>query len=356
MLEMRGKIITSDEMLAIPVVEISDLSQISTAPLVSVVVATYNHEAYIKQTIEGILSQQCDFPIEVIISEDNSKDRTLDICLDYQKTYPHLIRVVTWHENVSFGVHFLRIWGRARGKYVATCEGDDYWIDPTKLTKQVALMEQFPDTSLCGARTRLINEIPGEIPTKAMIGPERNRIKYSLRDVMTTYLFHTSTFMFRKSKLQFSDNIRSLTYLDDYLLALSAIHGSLRCLPDVVSVYRQHLGGVYTGRTLDFHYYHAVAVCEALLDIVDASDARYVKIGLGLVQYERCFHLINEGRISEARQMAHGVLRRLAGHNLSNVLLLLFHVYLPKPYATMKQLGENMGINRYIRRFLTTIP
>ncbi len=349
---MKGGFITRDEMLTIPAVEISDLSQISTAPLVSVAVLTYNHEAYIEQAIEGILAQQCDFPIELIIGEDNSKDRTLDICLDYQKTYPHLIRVVTWHENVGATANFLRIWGRTRGKYVAGCEGDDYWIDPAKLTKQVALMEQFPETSLCGAGTRVLNEIPGKIPTNAVIGPKRSSIKYSLRDVMTTYLFHTSTFMLRKSKLRFSANIRSLVYLDFYLTLLSAFHGSLRCLPDVVSVYRQHPGGIYTGSTTDLQYNHMVAVCEALLDIVDAHDAGYVKIALDHVQYGRIHHMIDDGRISEARQMAHGLLRRLTRQNLLKALLLFFHIGLPKSYAFIKQLGDNIGINRYFRGLL----
>lgn len=349
---MKGGFITRDEMLTIPAVEISDLSQISTAPLVSVTVITYNHEAYIEQTIEGILAQQCDFPIELIIGEDNSKDRTLDICLDYQKTYPHLIRVVTWHENVGGNANFLRVWGRTQGKYVACCEGDDYWIDPTKLTKQVALMEQFPETSLCGARTRVLNEMPGKIPTNAVLGPKRSGIKYSLRDVMITDLCHVSTFMFRKSKLRFSENIRSLFYVDFYLTALSAIHGSLRCLPDVVSVYRQHPGGITAGSTTDLDYYGDVAVCEALLDIVDAHDAGYVKIGLDRVQYARIHHMIDDGRISEARQMAHGLLRRLTRQNLLKALLLFFHIGLPKPYAFMKQLVDNVGINRYFRRFL----
>lgn len=349
---MKGEIITNDEMLAIPAVEISDLSQISTAPLVSVIVVTYNHEAYIEQAIEGILAQQCDFPIEVIIGEDKSTDRTLDICLDYQKTYPHLIRVVTWHENVGPTANFLRVWGRTRGKYVAGCDGDDYWIDPAKLTKQVALMEQFPETSFCGARARVLNEIPGKILLPAVFGAERSSSKYSLKDVWTSYLCHTSTFMFRKSKLRFSENIRSLVCLDRYLQSLSAIHGSLRCLPDVVSVYRLHPGGLYMGSSLDLQYHHTVAVCEALLDIVDAHDACYIKIGLDLAQCTKCHDLIDEGRISEARQMAPGFLRRLARHNLLKALFLFFHVCLPKPYAFMKQLGENVGINRYVRRFL----
>ena len=150
---MWGKIITREEMLAIPAVEISDLDKIAPEPLVSVILITYNHEAYIEQTLEGILAQQCDFPFELIITEDKSQDHTLEICLGYQKKYPQLIRVVTWRENVGLNSNFLRVWGRARGKYAALCEGDDYWIDAAKLAKQVAIMEESPETTLSGATT-----------------------------------------------------------------------------------------------------------------------------------------------------------------------------------------------------------
>ena len=89
---MRGSIITLAEMLAIPALEIGDLSQISPAPLVSVIVVTYNHEAYIEQTIQGILAQQCDFPIEIIIGEDKSRTGRWRSAQDYQQRYPQIVK------------------------------------------------------------------------------------------------------------------------------------------------------------------------------------------------------------------------------------------------------------------------
>ena len=333
---MRGNLITRDEMLAIPAFEISNLSRMAPEPLVSVVVVTYNHEKYIEQAIEGILAQQCDFPFELIIGEDKSTDKTLEICLNYQEKHPDLIRVVTWRENLGISENYLRSIGRSRGKYIALLEGDDYWIDPAKLTKQVALMEQFPDTSLCGAWTRVVTEVPGKNLPTTLIGPEKSRTKYSLKDVMTSYLCHTSTFLLRKSKLCFTEHFRATVYPDVYLQCLSVINGSLRCLPDVVSVWRHHSGGLCIGGNPYLHYDLNVAIREALLDVVNPYDARYVKIGIDLMQYKKCHHLINDGRISEARQMAPGLLRRLFGHDLLKALILSFHVCLPKSYAFMK--------------------
>jgi len=116
---MREAIITRDEMLAIPASEIIDLRQMPSELLVSVIVITYNQEVYIEQTIDGFLAQHCYFPIELIIGDDKYQDRTLEICVYYQKRYPQIVRIVTWHENVGLNANLLRVWGRARGKYLS---------------------------------------------------------------------------------------------------------------------------------------------------------------------------------------------------------------------------------------------
>jgi glycosyltransferase involved in cell wall biosynthesis len=129
----------------IPCQETSDPAVLSKNPLVSVKMITYNHELYIAQAIEGVLLQKTDFSIELIIGEDCSTDRTREIVIDYQKKYPDLIRVITWEENVGMQKNSLRTNKACRGKYIAICEGDDYWIDPLKLKKQVDFLEANAD-------------------------------------------------------------------------------------------------------------------------------------------------------------------------------------------------------------------
>jgi len=351
---MKGSFITQDEMLAIPAQEISDQSQIAPEPLVSVIVVTYNHEAYIAQNIKGILAQQCDFPFELIIGEDQSTDRTLEICLSYQQRHPEVIRVVTWQENLGIGANYLRCLGRTRGKYLAFCEGDDYWIDPAKLTKQVALMEKWPETTLCGARTRVLMEVPGKKPVETLIGQDNSDIDYSLKDVLSCYLFHTSTFLLRKSTLLLPPHARSMVYPDGFLQCLSALQGSLRCLPDVVSVYRHHPRGVCIGGSIDLHLDRCEDICHMMLDIIeDEGDERLVRRTLDVVHSRRCHHLINDGRTSEARSLARGLLPRLARHNFPRAVQLLLHVCLPKPYAYLRRVGKGVRITRYARRFLS---
>jgi glycosyltransferase involved in cell wall biosynthesis len=125
-------------------IETSDPSALPASPLVSVYTLAYKHEKFIAQAIDGIITQQCNFPIELIIGEDCSPDRTREIALDYQRRYPHLIRVLTSEKNVGAYANARRCQLATRGKYIAICEGDDYWHHPRKLQMQVDLMEANP--------------------------------------------------------------------------------------------------------------------------------------------------------------------------------------------------------------------
>lgn len=134
----------------IPCIETSDREKICKHPVVSVQMCTYNHEAYIRQAIEGVLMQKTDFEFELVIGEDCSQDKTREICFEYQKKHPDKIRVLWWHENVSrLGGNSRRVTAHCRGEFIAYCEGDDYWIDPLKLQKQVEVMKQHPNVGFC---------------------------------------------------------------------------------------------------------------------------------------------------------------------------------------------------------------
>jgi glycosyltransferase involved in cell wall biosynthesis len=133
-------------------------------PLVSVSCITYNHEAFIADAIEGFLAQQTPFPVEILIHDDASTDRTAEIVRTYERAHPHRISAIYQHENqYSRGAlpsHFN--YSRARGKYIALCEGDDCWTDPLKLAKQVEALESHPHISLCfhpARRIRYGNDI-----------------------------------------------------------------------------------------------------------------------------------------------------------------------------------------------------
>ncbi len=128
--------------------EISDPAALARDPLVSVWMTTYNHEPYIARVIEGVLMQETTFPFELVIGEDCSTDRTREIVLEYQKRRPDVIRVITSEQNVGLFENDRRVNKALRGKYVAFCEGDDYWIHPRKLQMQVDIMEANSEVGL----------------------------------------------------------------------------------------------------------------------------------------------------------------------------------------------------------------
>jgi glycosyltransferase involved in cell wall biosynthesis len=121
-------------------VEIGDPLALAPRPIVSVLMFTYNHRSYIAQAIDGVVAQVTRFPMELLIGEDFSGDGTREVVEDYQRRYPHSIRVISGSKNVGAQRNFQRALARARGVYIAFCDGDDWWIDRNKLQKQYELI------------------------------------------------------------------------------------------------------------------------------------------------------------------------------------------------------------------------
>ncbi|HPD39860.1 MAG TPA: glycosyltransferase, partial [Mesotoga infera] len=130
----------------------------SDKPLVSVFMITYNHEKYIAQAIESALMQKTDFNYEIVIGEDCSTDRTREIVVDYANRYPEIIKPILHENNVGAKANSESVRKACIGKYVAILEGDDYWIDPLKLQKQVDFLESHPHFSVCFTRAVDVDE------------------------------------------------------------------------------------------------------------------------------------------------------------------------------------------------------
>lgn len=126
--------------------------------MLSVVMTTYNHERYIAEAIESVLRQQTSFRVEIVVGEDCSTDRTLNIVRDYQSMYPECIKIVTSDENVGWRKNYRRTIAAASGKYIAMLDGDDYFTHRKKLQMQVDLLEAYPDVGMCYTRSQRIDE------------------------------------------------------------------------------------------------------------------------------------------------------------------------------------------------------
>ncbi len=121
-------------------------------PIVSISCITFNQVNYIRQTLDSFLNQETNFLVEILIHDDASTDGTSEIILEYTNNYPNIFKPLIQNENqyskIGFSLGFLE-YNRARGKYIAICEGDDYWSDPRKLIKQVEIFEKDQNVSLC---------------------------------------------------------------------------------------------------------------------------------------------------------------------------------------------------------------
>jgi glycosyltransferase involved in cell wall biosynthesis len=231
--------------------EISVPTLISKTPLVSVQMITYNHELYIARAIDGILQQQTTFPIELVIGEDCSTDRTRRIVLEYQGQYPELIRIITSDKNVGVQQNAARTLMACRGKYVATCEGDDYWHHPDKLQIQVDYLEAHEDCGLVHSDYIVHNTVTGkETPvkfSKNLIAHDRNSLIRAL--ILFDYRIKTCTavvrrdliiLVYRTCQYEFSDTflmgdrqlwielayISHIHYIDKALATYNVIPGS----------------------------------------------------------------------------------------------------------------------------------
>ena len=231
--------------------EFADESVLPQSPVVSVVMLTYNHVAYVRRAIEGALDQRTDFEVEIIIGDDASTDGTCAICEDFQRRFPDRIRFVAWNRNVSYG-RSGNLYGacqRARGKYVAFCEGDDYWTDPRKLQKQVDYMEAHPDCALC-FHPVLVHWDDGRT-ADSVYPPDYERFA-RMRPTMTELLHHdfmqTNSLLYRwNADGRLFDDFPLLELPADWMLSLlHARAGRIGFIGEIMSVYCRHAGGLWT--------------------------------------------------------------------------------------------------------------
>ncbi len=231
-------------------------------PLVSVCLITYQHGKYIRECLENVYAQVTDFPFEVLIGEDDSTDGTREICIKYAERYPNITRLFL-HErgdrtsldpSAPWRQNFLNNVVNARGRYIALLEGDDYWTDPLKLQKQIDVMES--DTSISGAFHDwvVLDEDSGAETIK--IGKRRIDRRANLESVIREKNMSTASMVFRNdidwSRLP--DWFFNISIGDYGIVLLVAQRGDWFYLEDVMSVFRHHNSGIWSGSSSDFRF------------------------------------------------------------------------------------------------------
>jgi glycosyltransferase involved in cell wall biosynthesis len=224
----------------------------STLPLVSITCITYNHEEYVAQALDGFLSQKTTFPVEIIVGDDCSTDKTKNIIFKYQKKYPHKIKLITSKNNVGMKKNSLRTRATAQGKYIAFCEGDDYWTDSLKLQKQFDYLEAHPDFSCCFHDVIDLNLIHNtEIKHSAIYKDIiKKRDVFTTEDILKDNFIPTLSVMFRNSNIEIPSIFGELLFGDWTLHVLNSLKGKIKYLPDVMGVYRIHSKGMWSSKSI----------------------------------------------------------------------------------------------------------
>ena len=205
---------------------------------VSIICNTYNHKQYIRDALDGFIMQHTNFAYEILIHDDASSDGTADIIREYEQKYPDLIKPIYQKENqYSKGIKISTTfqYPRAKGKYIALCEGDDYWLDPYKLQKQYDALEANSDVDICAHSAFVIkrgkkykikrSNFDRIIPINSVIGGGGGFVA-------------TSSLMFRKSLNDCIPAFRKFMSLDYTMQIHGALRGGMLYLHDFMSVYR----------------------------------------------------------------------------------------------------------------------
>jgi glycosyltransferase involved in cell wall biosynthesis len=232
---------------------------------------TYNHELFVAQAIEGILNQQTDFDIEVIIADDASTDSTQKVIEHLLKEHPSGRKVMYVRNERNLGVmsNFIQALKRCSGKYIALCEGDDFWIGASKLQKQVDYLEANPQVAVC-LHNGFIQE------NGRIVGKSRGEsfAVYSRKHVIKSrVLAPTASYCFR-NQIQYPDWMLSVYGGDTALLFLLSGIGEIHYLPDIMCTYRKNpesLEGKFLGRPLE-KAKRDIGEYKIYLSLVDKRD------------------------------------------------------------------------------------
>ncbi len=263
-------------------------------PVVSVCCITYNHESFIRQAIEGFLMQKTAFPFEIIIHDDASTDETASIVREYAEKHPNIIVPILqtenqWSKGIRPSPTF--VWPRARGKYIALCEGDDYWTDPLKIQKQVEFLEENSAYGLVSTNYQTLFDDSGKTLARSYDPKTPDGEIY--HKYLTLSFIGTLTVMARSDLIKeyvvkFQEMLNTWPMGDRPLWLYISSKSKCGFLEDYTAVYRRNANSVssfqdiykeieFLKRSYDIRYYfmdHVRDVPREIREIVDNTFNR----------------------------------------------------------------------------------
>ncbi|MEI6122892.1 MAG: glycosyltransferase [Bacteroidota bacterium] len=249
----------------------------SFIPIVSICCITYNHQHFIRESLEGLLMQKTNFLFEILIYDDASNDNTAKIIKEYELKYPDKIKPVYQTENqYSKGVRGINSkynFPRAKGKYIALCEGDDYWTDPLKLQKQIDFLEANPDYILSCHHCHYLKE--NEVAVQD-VSDDYSFSSFTLDDIIKGNFITTCSVVFRNpGKLP---SYSSKLPIGDWPLYLHlAKKGKIHFINKFMGVYRIHSGGIFSGQEKIVKIKQLLETTELIISNKEFEEKRLIR-------------------------------------------------------------------------------
>jgi glycosyltransferase involved in cell wall biosynthesis len=283
-------------------------------PVLSVCVCAYQHAPFVARCIESILAQQTDFPFEIIIGEDESADGTREICKQFAAQYPDRIRLLLHARKDVHYVNgkatgrsnFMRTVSAAKGKYIAICEGDDYWTDVTKLQQQVDFLAQHPEYSMVCSHAVKVDDNGDEKDKLPLPG----KTTFTIRDLARYNFIITASVVFRTANVHSA--IRRPDFLatvagDYFIEMMSAVQGPVHYHHNVFVAWRIHAGSVWGNKPQSIQLLNGLFAQYLMIRNLPAGhEARAILQAVVKESIEQLFRL-SDFNFQKAMQRLHDV-------------------------------------------------
>lgn len=232
----------------------------------SVLLVTYNHEKYVRHAIDSVLMQKTDFDFEIVVADDHSDDSTTAIIEEYQACNNNL-RLFAFERNVGITRNYQRGFAECRGEYIAVLEGDDFWLSPAKLTSSVTFLERHPECAFCFHRYLRYEEVSNRFSLHPAFEIESDFALFTAAELVRDNLIgNFSVCVYRRELIDRLDPAIFEMKVYDWMLNITvADERFIGYQPEVMSVYRIHPAGVWSGKTPREHL-------PELLELIDTYN------------------------------------------------------------------------------------
>jgi glycosyltransferase involved in cell wall biosynthesis len=238
----------------------------TVAPKLSVLLVTYNHEKYIRQALDSVVMQKTDFDFEIVVADDHSQDSTIAIIEEYQADN-HNLRILPTERNVGITRNYQRGFGACRGEYVAVLEGDDFWIAPTKLKIMSTFLDQHQECAFCFHRFLMHDEASSRFSAHPPFEIGTEFALFTAAQLASdNFIGNFSACVYRREFIDKLDPTLFEMKVYDWMLNITVAQaGMIGYLPTIMSIYRAHPSGAWSGKTLGEH-------TPELLELIDAYN------------------------------------------------------------------------------------